>query len=88
LTVGQLEQLAQIMRPVSTSCCMFPHVKSMVTQIMHSLVKLCLLACVHNKTVQPLLVMHGHCLGLAFDSHNDAVTISMGTTQPPPPLST
>jgi hypothetical protein len=31
LTVGQLEQLAQIMRPVSTSSRMHSHVKSTVT---------------------------------------------------------
>ena len=31
LTVGQLEQLAQIMRPVSIACCLHSHVKSTVT---------------------------------------------------------
>jgi len=30
LTVGQLEQLAQIMRPVSNICCVHSHVKSTV----------------------------------------------------------
>ena len=54
---------------------------------MHSLAKLCLLACVRNKTVQLLLIMDGHYIGLALGSHNDAVTSSTGTARQPPPLS-